>query len=73
MAKTRGISCDRCPKMVEIGKDISWCQVIIRRRQQDGGFGSQKEQMDLCPACAYELAKWNKAYVLKGDEDDVAE
>ena len=61
MAKTRGIACDRCPKMVEVGKDVGWRQVVMRKRKADASW-DLNEKMDLCPACCHDLGKWRKAY-----------
>lgn len=66
MAKTRGIACDRCAKVVQVDRDQGWRQVILRKRTTDGGWDA-KETVDFCPACAHELGKWLRAY--KGEDD----
>lgn len=61
MAKTRGIACDRCTKVVEADKDAGWRQVILRKKLPTGEWDG-KEIVDFCPACCFELGKWLKAY-----------
>ena len=67
MAKTRGIACDRCLKIVEVDRDIGWRQVVLRKRVIDNGWDAS-ERKDLCPACAHEMGKWMKAYAKENDD-----